>query len=135
MNKEERKTKAIEFMKTLDIYKPYIDGFEKHDHICMFERFGGYWAYQYPELMDKIKEFEEKYDYTVYAVTHEYTEFGECYDFLIVTKYDEEADETLVKCDGGFYAYAYVWNKTDDWCSEFGDIGLKSFGGGIARVA
>ena len=135
MNKQERKAKAIEFMKTLDIYKPYIDGFEKHDHICMFERFGGYWAYQYPELMHKIKEFEEKYDYTVYAVTHEYTAFGECYDFLIVTKYDEEADDTLIKCDDGFYAYAYVWNKTDEWCSEFGDIGLKSFGGGIARVA
>ena len=33
-----------------------------------------------------------------------------------------------------FYAYAYVWNKTDDYCSEFGTIGICSFGGGIKRV-
>ena len=34
-----------------------------------------------------------------------------------------------------FYAYAYVWNKTDDFCSEFGTIGIRSFGGRIKRVA
>ena len=33
-----------------------------------------------------------------------------------------------------FYSYAYVWNKTDDNCSEFGTIGIRSFGGGIKRV-
>ena len=33
-----------------------------------------------------------------------------------------------------FYAYAYVWNKSDDFCSEFGTIGIRSFGGGIKRV-
>ena len=36
MNKEERKLKAIELMKTLDIYKPYINGFEKKDDVCIF---------------------------------------------------------------------------------------------------
>lgn len=34
-----------------------------------------------------------------------------------------------------YYVSAYVWNKTDDWCSEFGTIGIRSFGGGIKRVA
>ena len=34
----------------------------------------------------------------------------------------------------GYYAFAYVWNKDDDFCSEFGTIGLKSFGGGIKRI-
>jgi hypothetical protein len=33
-----------------------------------------------------------------------------------------------------FYAFAYVWNKSDDWCSEFGDIVVFSFGGGIKRI-
>ena len=32
-------------------------------------------------------------------------------------------------------AYAYVWNKKDEWCSEFGDIIVQSFGGGIRRIA
>ena len=32
-------------------------------------------------------------------------------------------------------AFAYVWNKTDDWCSELGTITVKSAGGGIKRIA
>jgi hypothetical protein len=32
-------------------------------------------------------------------------------------------------------AFAYVWNKDDDWCSEFGSITVQSFGGGIRRIA
>ena len=82
---ENKKQKALELMKTLDIYKPCIKGFEKDNHVCFFEGFGGFWAYQEPELMAKIKEFEEKHNCLVYAVTHEYLEFGECYDFLFIS--------------------------------------------------
>lgn len=92
-------------------------------------------AYQEPELMEKIKSFERKYNVLVYAVTHEYTEFGECYDFLYIPDYKEEWDDILYPAGNGFYACAYVWNKTDDFCSEFGTIGIRSFGGGIKRFA
>ena len=132
---ENKKQKAIELMQKLDIYKPYIKGFKEKTDVCFFECFGGYWAYQEPELMAKIKEFEEQYNVLVYAVTHEYTDFGECYDFLYISDYEEEWDEMLYKQGRTFYAYAYVWNKTDDCCSEFGTIGVCSFGGGIKRVA
>lgn len=84
---EYKKQKALELMKTLDIYKPYIKGFEKDNNVCFFEGFGGFWAYQEPELMAKIKEFEGKHNCLVYAVTHEYLEFGECYDFLFISDY------------------------------------------------
>ena len=84
---EQKKQKAIEIMNTLNLYKPYIKGFEQHNDVCFFEGFGGFWAYQEPELMAKIKEFEEKHNVLVYAVTHEYTEFGECYDFLFISDY------------------------------------------------
>ena len=71
-------------MKELNIYKPYIDGFEKDNKVCFYENFGGYWVYQEPEIEAKMKEIEEKYECTVYAITHEYTEFGECYDFFLL---------------------------------------------------
>ena len=45
MNKEQ-KAKAIEIMKQLDIYKPYINDFEKEDKVCFFEMYAGYWVYQ-----------------------------------------------------------------------------------------
>lgn len=132
--KIERKEKAIELMKKLDIYKPYIKGFKENNEVCFFEGFGGFWAWQDEELQSKIKKLEEKYNCTVYAVTHEFTEFGELYDFLIVTDYKEEWNELLLKFGTKHHVFAYVWNKDDDSCSEFGTILIQSFGGGIKRI-
>ena len=130
-----KKEKAIELMEQLDIYKPYIDGFRESDKVCFFEGFGGFWIDQEPEAYKKMQEIEQEYDCKVYAVTHEFTRFGECWDYLIVTDYPEEWD-TLVYSQGNRHtAFAYVWNKNDDWCSEFGSITVQSFGGGIKRVA
>ena len=134
MKPEERKIKAIELLKELDIYEPYIEGFEKENNVCFFERFGGYWVYQEPEILKKMKEIEEKFNCTVYAITHEYTEFGECYSFMLVTRYKYEWDNLLFKDGSTFYAFSYVWNKTYEDFSEFGTIGVRSFGGGITRV-
>ena len=130
-----KKEKAIELLKELDIYAPYIEGFKERDKVCFFENFGGFWIDQEPEVYAKMKDLEKKYRCLVYAVTHEFTEFGELYDFLIVTDYPEEWD-TLVYSQGNRHtAFAYVWNKDDDWCSEFGSVIVESFGGGIRRVA
>ena len=133
---EERKEKAIEYLKELDIFDEYIKGFEKNNDTCFYENYGGFWTYQDKELLEKQKELEEKYNCTVFAITHEYTEFGECYSFLLVSDYKEEWEYTLEKVDyNKFYAFAYVWNKSADYCSEFGTIGIKTFGGGIRRFA
>lgn len=129
-----QKDKAIELMKRMDIYKPYIQGFRENGKVCFFERFGGYWADQDPELYAKLKAIEKKYRCMVYAITHERLEFGECYSFLIVTAYPKEW-KTLVQSNGNKHtAFAYVWNKDDDWCSEFGSVMVHSFGGGIKRI-
>lgn len=106
--KEQRKEKAIELMKQLKIYEPYIDGFKEKDDVCYFEMFGGFWAYQEPELIKKIKEIEEENNCTVYAITHEYTDFGECYDFLMVSDYKEEWDTLLEKYNNQYYAFAFL---------------------------
>lgn len=130
-----KKEKAIELLKRMDIYKPYIQGFRDSGKVCFFERFGGYWVEQEPELYEKMRLLEKKYNCLVYAVTHEFTEFGELYDFLIVTDYPKEWDD-LVYSQGSYHtAFAYVWNKDDDQCSEFGSVTVQSFGGGIRRIA
>ena len=133
MNKEQ-KAKAIEIMKQMDIYKPYIDGFKNENKVCFFEQFGGFWVYQEPEVEAKMKELENEYGCTVYAITHEFTHFGECYSFLLVSKYEEEWDMLVTSEKNNHYAFAYVWNKDDDYCSEFGTVVVKSFGGGIKRI-
>ena len=131
---KQKKEKALQIMQKLDIYAPYIRGFREENQVCFFESFGGFRAYQEPELMAKIKEFETQYNVLVYAVTHEYTNFGECYDFLYIPDYKSDWKYMLMAQKTMFYVSAYVWNKSDDMCSEFGTIGIRSFGGGIKRV-
>lgn len=135
ITREIKKQKAIELMQQLDIYKPYIKGYKEYDTICYFENFGGFWAYQEPELDKKIKEFEEQHNCLVYAITHEYLEVGECYDFLYIPDYEEDWEYLLENyTDNKYIASAYVWNKTYEWNSEFGSIGIQAFGGGIRRI-
>lgn len=132
----DRKEKAIELLEKLNIYKPYIRGFKSEDQqVCFFENYGGFWVDQEPEIYEKMKQIEKEYNCTVYAITHEFTTFGECYDFLVVTDYKEEWDELVIQNGSIYTAFAYVWNKTDDMCSEFGSITVKSLGGGITRIA
>ena len=134
IEREIKKQKAIEYLKKLDIYKPYIKGFKEDNNVCFFENYGGYWAWQEPDLMEKVKELEEEHNCLVYAITHEYTSIGEMYSFLIITDYEEEWDTLLEKYGNQYYAFAYVLNKDDDDCSEFGTVALSSFGGGIRRI-
>ena len=134
--KEERKEKALEIMQKLEIYKPYIKGFENNNEVCYFERYAGFWAWQDEDVQNKVKEIEEKYNCTVYAITHELTDFSELYDFLIVTDYKEEWEDLICQYSKNEYsAFSYVWNKSDDYLSEFGTILVQSFGGGIRRTA
>lgn len=131
---QKQKELAISLMKQLDIYQPYIDVFEKEDVVSYFEHYIGYWAYQDKELDAKVKEIEKEYGCRVYAITHEFTEFGECYSLLIVSKYKEEWSRSLVSEGKTHYAFAYVWNKSDNDCSEFGTVVIKSALGGITRI-
>ena len=132
--KQQQKEFAISLMKTLNIYQPYIDVFEKDDIVSYFERYIGFWAYQDKELDEKIKAIEKEYGCRVYAITHEFTDFGECYSMLIVSKYKEEWERSIVTEGKNHYVFSYVWNKTDDNCSEFGTIVIKSALGGITRI-
>lgn len=132
---KERKQKAIEYMKKLEIYEPYIKNYIDNNEIYYFETYAGYPIWELRQLEEKVKEIEEKHNCNVYAVTHEFTEFGELYDLLLITDYKEEWDDLLFKSNNKYFAFSYVWNKTDNLSSEFGTIGLCSFAGGIRRIA
>lgn len=136
LTKAEQKEYAIKALEKLAPLKAYVNAFKK-DTITMYERFGGYYIddYSEPALLQKIQEIESEYGGTIYAVTHELTEFGELYDLLYVSKYKEDAEFSIEEAGRGtFYVFAYVWNKTDDMCSEFGTIGIQSALGGLKRI-
>ena len=135
VSRETKKKEAIKRMKALDLYTPYIKAFKDKDEIFMSEMTGG--VYEFKEntgLCDKIKEFEAEHNALIYHVIHTFTQFGELYNFLYVSDYEEEWEMDNDDIQAG-YALAYVWNTTDEWCSEFGSIGVRGKFGGIVRTA
>ncbi len=135
-SKEQRKELAVKLMKELDIYKPYIEDFRKRDYVTYFERCIGYWDWQEETLIAVRKELEEKYGFTVYAMTHEFFDHMEMWTMLIVPNDKESQDELIVGAGGGvFRAFAYTFNATYPDYSEFGDVLVQSAFGGVRRVA
>ena len=136
MDKVKQKEIAIRCLEKLRIYGPYVRKFQSKESIpCFFENFGGFWADQEPELWKKIKEVEEEYGCLVYAITHEHFEFGSCWSMLVVGKDSESIEDYFGQFNQDeYYAFAYVWNQTNEQLSEFGDVVVRAFGGGIKRI-
>lgn len=127
---------AIKCLEMLSIYKPYIRKFMSKAGIpCFFENYAGFYADQEPELWTKIKEVEKEYHCLVYAITHEITDFGECWSMLCVSE-NTTLEDVIFKADttSTFYTFAYVWNKSNPIFSELGDIVVSSRYGGIKRI-
>lgn len=131
---EQQKAKAVEYLRMLGIFKPYIQGFKQSDKVCFFEQFGGFWVCQEPEIEKKMREIEQEHDCKVYAITHEKVYGDDMWSFLVVTSNPQEWADLVGRSGNGFYAFAYTWNRSYDYGSEFGDIFLQSFGGGIRRI-
>ena len=132
---EIKKEEAIKRMKALDLYTDYIKAFKDKDEIFMSEMTGGVYEFgENTELVAKVKSFEKENDALVYHVIRTMTQFGEMYSFLYVSDYKEEWGIDNSDIEAG-YTLAYVWNKTDEWCSELGTIGIVGKFGGIVRIA
>ncbi len=131
--KEKQKQEAIERMKMLKLSNNVIKEFEKEGVINMSEN-GGilYWLDSDQQAI--VDEFEKENNAVVYHVIHNFTQFGELYALLYVSDDEDEwtydREDIKIGC-----ALAYVKNTTDDWCSEFGSIGIKPQYGGLVRTA
>lgn len=140
MNTVAQKEIAIQCLEKLGIYKPYIRKFKSKAGIpTFFEQFAGFYVDQEPEIYNKIKEVEEEYGVLVYALTHELLDFGEIWSMLCVPQDIEEEVAACLGClndfnQNEFYAFSYVWNKTNPAFSEFGDIAVRAAYGGIKRI-
>lgn len=132
---EIKKAEAIKRMKALDLFTPCIKAFEKRNEVQFSEMTGGLYEFSGDEeLTAKVKAFEEEFNALVYHVIHTYTSFGDLYSFLYVSDHQDEWDMDNEDIKEN-YTLAYVWNKTDEWCSEFGSIGVRQKFGGLVRVA
>lgn len=136
--------KRLEIMKKkgLLFHKPVIDTFKNGD-IPMFENQGApfrsvyYYLYgnkgqqPYDEIIEIKERFEKEYGALVYMVLISHLGFGTCYDFLYVSKQQDEWEMDIDDLNYGTpISYCH-----SDICEEFGSIsiGYDKVCGGIYR--
>lgn len=131
--KERMKEEALKRMKLLGMHKNAISEFEKENRLNKSVMYGMlFWLTE--EEKQLVNQWQEETGNLVYHVIENQFEFGHCYSFLYISKYEEEweMDRELMKDN---IQYAYVMNTDDDTCSEFGTIQILSKAGGIMRIA
>ena len=138
VSKENKKQEAIKRMTALGLFKPCIKAFTKYDEVQLSEPTGGLYEFSdNEELNAKVKELEAEHNALVYHIIHSPVRFDgipmDLYNFLYVSDESEEwiLDNEDIQ-DG--YTMTYVWNKSDDWMSEFGSIAVQERFGGLVRI-
>lgn len=131
--KAKQRTEALKRMEMVHLHENVIDDFKEINLLNQSEH-GGILYWVEGEMEKKIREWEEKTGNLVYHVIHDYTEFGELLSLLYVSTYEDEWETDREDIQDG-YALAYVMNLTDDWCSEYGSIGIRPQWGGVVRTA
>ena len=131
MKREDLKQEALKRMKLIKLSPQCIKAFETKNKVWTSERG---MLYEDDDVQKMVEAFEKDHPgYLVYHVDHTVFEFGGCYSFFIISPYkDDWQMETDDLKDG--YAFCYVKNTDDDFCSEFGTIAFKSIFGGVCRV-
>ena len=130
---EKLKEEAVKRMELLKMSRQCINAF-KRGEIWESEGIGALYECDNTEK-DIIKEFEEENaDCLVYHMIHNRFDFGECYTMLYVSSDENEWEQDRIDIMQG-YPLAYVKNIDDEYCSEFGCVGIKPNIGGLVRVS
>ena len=130
--KVSQKREALERMVMLHMSRQCINAF-KEGKVWESEGHGALYEVN-DEEQKLINDFEEKHDALVYHMIHNVFEFGECYTMLYVSKDKSEWEADRHDIEDG-YAFVYVKNVDDDFCSEFGTVGIRPSIGGLVRVS
>lgn len=148
--KEKMKEEALRRMKKWNLHENVIREFKDEDKLNKSERsfapgipyylnserssVPGILYYLNEEEKNMIKEWEAIYGGLVYHVIHDYTNLGELYTLLFVSKYEEEweYDNTDIEVEE---ALCYVINKDYEQNSEFGHCMIRPANGGLERTA
>jgi site-specific recombinase len=85
------------------------------------------------EQKKMVQKWEEATGNVVYHVIHDFTQIGELYSLLFVSRDKEEwlADRRDIN-DG--IALSYVVNVSYPDCSEYGSIAIRPLIGGVMRL-
>lgn len=86
------------------------------------------------ETEKRIQKFEEETKGVVYHMIYNRTNIGNLLTFLYVSAYPEEWKRDCKDLKNGC-PLAYVINEDDERFSEFGSVGIETYGGSIIRTS
>ena len=138
--KERQKQEAIKRMQMLKLMGEVINDFKKENKLYYSERqnqiFNAvlYWVDNHEEWSNMIKEFEKKWGFMVYHCQLTHTYDGDIISLLYITKDEDEWEQDRQDIKDGV-VYAKCVNLDDDFCSDYGYIGIKPSMGGIVRIS
>lgn len=132
LSKKEMKNEAITRMKILKLHQNVLDDFINENKLNKSDSPLGalYWLDE--KELEMIKDFENKHNVIVYHVIHTFSNLGETYELLFITKEKEEWEAEKVDLKNGFaLAQVIVVNYSPN--SEMGYIGIENINGGLVR--
>ena len=131
-----QRQEAVDRMHLLHMLPEAVHAYEE-GHVWQSQEPYGILYEASPEQQEKIAEFEQKYDASVYHVIHGNYEFygGDIMSFdsyLYVSGSPEEWPEDREDLKAG-RQYAYVENLAEPYLSEIGMVGVAPANGGLHR--
>ena len=134
MLRNEQEKKALEFLNAMGISRLFSDIAK-----AGVDKLSKFFAdlYEYPSLEEYIKRFEAEKQALVYYVTSESFLWGDCFSLLYVSRYEEDwAIQFPIPVIGKrqYIVQAWVWNRSEEWRSEFGSAVVESEYGLLSRV-
>lgn len=121
-------------LKELGLSDELLQEISNTNQVCLFEEGYAYLVNKTSFLYAIKTRLEDNGKNQVYGITHEFTDAGELYDFLMSTQEDETKEDVLYPLSSGSRAaFAYVHNKTNIELSEFGEVSVKYKNGGLIR--
>lgn len=128
---EKMKAEAVRRMKQYRMHPNVVREFNE-GKLNESEHFGMlYWLNEKEEQM--IKKWENETGNLVYHVVHQWTNIGELYTCLYVSRYEEEWEYDWEDMKKG-YQVCHVINITDSKGSESGSCGIEMQNGGLVRT-
>lgn len=121
---EDKKVEAIRRMKKWGIYPDTIKQFEEDGLVSESAPPLGACFWLSDEQKERVSKFEQQNNALVYHVIHSYTNIGELENYLFVSDYPEEWEMDDEGISNG-EQLCWVDNRSAEWCSEFGTIGIE----------
>lgn len=129
---DRRAEQAIKYMQIMKFPQHIIEQFAgEESSLCLSYR--GVTQPIPVELIDQLKQLEEKHSIMFYHITRTDAEFGVCYECYYVSN-EEDEWEYEIEDVKRLHPFAYVINTSEPMFSEFGMVAIKVHPTYIQRV-